>query len=50
MADCEGEAPLLLILIRGTDFGLNFACDDLLNQGLATDYRSRRHGCVLRGG
>ena len=31
-------------------FGLNFACNDSLNEVLATDYRSRRYGCVLRGG
>ena len=31
-------------------FWTKLACDDSLNEGLATDYRSRRYGCVLRGG
>jgi hypothetical protein len=29
--------------------GLDYLRDDSLREGLATDYRSRRHGCVLRG-
>ena len=46
----EPEGPVAAYPHAIWSFGLNFACDDLLNEVLATDYRSRRYGCVLRGG
>jgi hypothetical protein len=44
------ESPCCCSSSRDMSFGLNFARDDSLNEDLATDYRSRRYGCVLRGG
>jgi hypothetical protein len=46
----EPESPAAAHPHAIWSFGLNFACDDSLNEVLATDYRSRRYGCVLRGG
>jgi hypothetical protein len=35
---------------RSYGVGLDSSCDDSLREGLATDCRSRRYGCVLCGG